>query len=122
MTGITIGTAVLYSILLIESQLKKKNRKIKNRVSETTKKEVWTLFDKMKYMFGKDKTFTIVWLGITGFDLFVANWMTQDFYDNYKQTKQSTMFHYACLFVTMLFGPCGFLMYNVGRNTLLIPK
>ena len=126
-TGITIGTAVLYSVLLIESYMQKKNKgnnsneeKKDNKKHSGTK---WTLFDKIKHNFGKDKIFTIIWLGITGFDLFVANWLTQDFYDSYVQTPQAKVFHYCCLFTTMMFGPCGFLMYNVARNTTLLqPK
>lgn len=121
MTGITIGTSVLYSILVVESYMPK-HQKVESSTKIGARKEEWTLFDKMKHRFGKDKPFTVIWLGITCFDLFIANWLTNDFYNNYVQTRESTLFHYTCLFVTMIFGPCGFLMYNIATNKFLVPK
>ena len=111
---------------MIQKQRNKSKVTISNQIEEiqeSARIKVFKrsgIYGKFMYLFGNNETiFTMVWCGITAFDLFVANWITKDYYQNCEQTTISKTFHSVCLFVTMLVGPCGFFMYNIGKNAFL---
>ena len=80
-------------------------------------KGVMTLFQKSKPEF-----ILAAWVHYLIFDLWTGQWIANDYQDNIKYTTGTKAYECACLFMTLMLGPSGLLMYLGAKYTFLPPK
>lgn len=69
-------------------------------------------FDSIRAAFGREAVMLVGWLHYLAFDLFVGMWELED-------AQKLGIKHYLvapCLFLTLMFGPVGFLLYWLLRT------
>ena len=67
----------------------------------------------VRALFANDNALTAGWLHYLAFDLFVGTWIVEDG----TRRGVNPLLTVPCLILTFLFGPAGYLLYNLARLT-----
>ncbi len=69
----------------------------------------------VRALFANDYALTAGWLHYLAFDLFVGTWIVEDG----RRRGVNAFLIVPCLILTFLFGPAGYLLYNLVRHNLI---
>ena len=62
------------------------------------------------------------WMHYIIFDLWTANWISNDYVNNIEYTPLTKAYHVFSISLTLMFGPAGLFSYLVGKYTFLPAK
>ena len=107
--GITVTLASIYTTTVIDGVL------IKNKKADFFSFEgVCKIFET-----ASKETMMIIWIHMVIWDLFVGGYIANDYSQNIVKTKWTKAYNVLCLLCTMMYGPTGFLLHLLGKNTFL---